>query len=230
MQFIIKTLLTKKKRCLMNSPQTIADLFSLPIELVDLLLEHGSIQKVNSGDLLGEKGSDPKRLALILDGVFAVDNVDYDGVNRLVGLLGPGSSIFENPIIMSYKVSTVVESLTQSTVLLIPIAFAKQLLNTNLEFNQFLLRQQASKTLYFAQILYWSHEKEMDRKIHLMLTLLSDTVRSRSLPLSNEQLASILGMSRNSVSKALKTLESSGAIRLDKGMISLQKEMREPLK
>lgn len=214
----------------MNSPQTIADLFNLPVELVDLLLEHGSIQTVKSGELLGEKGRDPKRLALILDGVFGVDNVDYDGVNRLVALLGPGSSVFENPLILSYKINTVVESLTQSTVLFIPIEFAKKLLNNNLEFNKFLLHQQASKTLYFAQVLYWSHEKEMDRKVHLMLTLLSDTVRSKVLPISNEQLASILGMSRNSVSKALKALESSGTILLDKGMISLQKEMRQPLK
>lgn len=229
MQSIINGSAINRIRQRMTTALEVAKLFDVPIELADLLLELGTVQTLQAGEFLGVRGQEPTHFALVMDGVFGVERVDHDGVNRLVGLLGRGSSIFENPIIMANKVNTVIECWLKAEVVLIPAGIIKSLLGENLELNKLLVRTQAKKTIYFAQLLYWSHEKDMVRKVHLALTLLGDTVNSSTLTISNEQLSTILGMSRNSVSKSLKALTEAGSITVEKGVITLLEEMRDPV-
>lgn len=229
MQSIINSSVINRTRRRMTTALEIAKVFNVPIDLADLFLEVGTVQTVQVGDFLGVRGQEPTHFALVMDGVFGVERVDHDGVNRLVGLLGSGSSIFENPIVMANKVNTVIQSWSKARVVLVPAAIIKSLLDENLELNKLLVRTQAKKTMYFAQLLYWSHEKDMDRKVHLALTLLGDTVNSSTLTLSNEQLSTILGMSRNSVSRSLKALTEAGSIEVEKGAITVLEELRDPV-
>ncbi len=106
------------------------------------------------------------------------------------------------------------------TALVLPISTVLELYENSLEFNKLTAQHLSQKLLFTSRILFISHERNSNRKVGLALDSLYRVTNKRSIPISVEDLAGMLGMSRNTVSKTLDYWEEQGAITNSKARVT----------
>ncbi|GAM55891.1 hypothetical protein JCM19231_5038 [Vibrio ishigakensis] len=194
-------------------------LFDISEELASELLMGAKVMDVEEGTVLVKQGSAPTHVIFVIDGVIGGVRETYDGSARMNALMTKGRIAAESGVIQDLRYYGSFSAFADSRVVLVDIEHAKHVLAQNREFLELLLRSQTSKLKYATMVHYASTERDKLAKVAAILEGISDFSDLDEIPLSKEQLAGLLGMSRNTVSQSLKTLEDRGAILQQKSNI-----------
>ena len=176
-------------------------------ELDDEQLDHiaaaGAVQSLQRGVVLFEEGAEPGEFYLVLSGRVAIAQESDDGRESLLAVLGPGELFGEMGFLDGSNRSAQARALEESTVLMVPYTELRLLYEDN-------------------PAALWSAVQLLARRLRTMDRALSDTVfldvmgrtakrllgmagdrDEFEMPLTQEELASMVGASRERVNKAI---------------------------
>ena len=188
-------------------------------ELDDEQLDHiaaaGAVQSLQRGVVLFEEGAEPGEFYLVLSGRVAIAQESDDGRESLLAVLGPGELFGEMGFLDGYNRSAQARALEESTVLMVPYTELRLLYENN-------------------PAALWSAVQLLARRLRAMDRALSDTVfldvmgrtakrllgmagdrDEFEMPLTQEELASMVGASRERVNKAIHAFAKLGWITHD---------------
>ena len=188
-------------------------------ELDDEQLDHiaaaGAVQSLQRGVVLFEEGAEPGEFYLVLSGRVAIVQESDDGRESLLAVLGPGELFGEMGFLDGYNRSAQARALEESTVLMVPYTELRLLYENN-------------------PAALWSAVQLLARRLRAMDRALSDTVfldvmgrtakrllgmagdrDEFEMPLTQEELASMVGASRERVNKAIHAFAKLGWITHD---------------
>jgi CRP/FNR family transcriptional regulator, cyclic AMP receptor protein len=161
----------------------------------------------------------------VLDGMVKVDSVTPDGRSTTFigvssgGWLGEGSLLKRE--IRAYEVVT----LRDSWIALMPLQTFDWLYETSLGFNHFLVHQLNARLGQFVALVQTGRNQTTTAQVALCLAQLLDptlcSATSNVLPISQEELARLCGLSRQIANRALHALQEDGLVRVQYGAIEV---------
>ena len=184
-------------------------------EQLDRIAAAGAVQSLQRGVVLFEEGAEPGEFYLVLSGRVAIAQESDDGRESLLAVLGPGELFGEMGFLDGYNRSAQARALEESTVLMVPYTELRLLYENN-------------------PAALWSAVRLLARRLRTMDRALSDTVfldvmgrtakrllgmagdrDEFEMPLTQEELASMVGASRERVNKAIHAFAKLGWITHD---------------
>ncbi len=193
---------------------------SLDADTKERLLGLATLQKVTTGTIVIGEFEASRALGFVLSGMLGMVKNLPDGRTHLIGFLVPRNSfgrLFNGP--SSYRL----EALTDATLLMLEREGLEAILRDNPEIAERLFVHLLDELDAAREwVLLIGGTKVVERVASYLLILLR---RSRPAhgsypavlhqPLSRRDLAHYLGTSRESISRAFRTLEDSGALRIE---------------
>lgn len=184
----------------------------------------------NAGQIVIYHGDKPDYVMFIISGTVKFYDIDQNGNEKIFHIGGVGSFF---PLFYSFEVKPHVEAfyttLQKSRVLLIPI-------------EEFAKRLQENATFAFRMLAWYA--EEMDHMVLRLMSLERSTAKQKLLqalmylsqqhsviktqrggwckvafPLSQQTLAELTGLTRETVNVTLKDIQEAGAVRVPKKMI-----------
>ena len=184
-------------------------------EQLDHIAAAGSVQSLQRGVVVFDEGAEPGEFYLVLSGRVAIAQESDDGRESLLAVLGPGELFGEMGFLDGYNRSAQARALEESQVLMVPYAELRLLYESN-------------------PSALWSAVALLARRLRAMDQALSDTVfldvmgrtakrlldmagdrDEFEMPLTQEELASMVGASRERVNKAIHAFEKLGWVTHD---------------
>ena len=185
-------------------------------DLDDGQLDHiaaaGAVQSLPRGFVLFEEGAEPDEFYLVLAGRIAIAQESEDGRESLLAFMGPGELFGELGFLDGYDRSAQARALEDSKVLVVPYGELR------------LLYENHPSALWSAVALLARRLRTMDRALSdtVFLDVMGRTAKRLlemagdedefEMPLTQEELASMVGASRERVNKALATFVRLGWI------------------
>ena len=156
----------------------------------------------------------------VLSGLVKLQSVPVQGrSSTFLGVacgdwFGEGSALKREP--RQYEVV----ALRDTELLCLPRAEFEQLRATSIEFNQFLVSQLNLRVSQAMAVIEAGRLRTPAQRVALSLSRLFWS-RSRKVSLSQDELASLVGVSRQTVNRALKTLVQHGLVTLEFGRVDI---------
>ena len=198
--------------------------FGYSESLTDILIKHGRVREFNKGVRVRSQGEEPKQLFFILAGNLALIRDNLDATEQLAGILSAGYLLNEAYFYFAQPLNEHAYTLTNVSCLCLPPQNVYYLIKHDLEFNQAMAFSLARKLRFSANLSYVGKERDMTIKVRKAVHYLFQYSNLTELPITITQLASMLGMSRNTVSRALKESEDRGDVKLLPGAIVLKNQ------
>ncbi|MBV1775873.1 Crp/Fnr family transcriptional regulator [Burkholderiaceae bacterium DAT-1] len=217
-----------------HSAQTFAPLLrtgswfaSLPDTLQSALLALAQVRQLAAGETLFVRGDAPDGLYCVVDGCIRVSGLTESGNEALLAMLD-APQWFGEIALFDRNVRTHDARAEVASVLLhVPQNQLEALLDAHPHFWRHMgrLLTQRLRILFGAveDLLLLEPTERVARRLASMATGYGalDGASKRMVRVSQEQLGTMLALSRQTVNQALKTLESTGAIRRSRGEIEI---------
>lgn len=193
------------------------------LELAETLAREGRILNYKAGDYVMEPGQPMKYVPIVLEGSLRVARKD-DAEDRELYLytLEPGSAC-SNTFGSLYGQSPSLEVLAEedSTVLCVPIRVVQELLHTNQEWMNFVLRSYQKRFDEALNALDDVAFRQLDERLLHFLVEKARRNDQNEVHMSHFEIAQALNSSREVVSRLLKRLESEGRVHLGRNRIEI---------
>jgi CRP/FNR family transcriptional regulator len=193
------------------------------LELAETLAREGRILNYKAGDYVMEPGQPMKYVPIVLEGSLRVARKD-DAEDRELYLytLEPGSAC-SNTFGSLYGQSPSLEVLAEedSTVLCVPIRVVQELLHTNREWMNFVLRSYQKRFDEALNALDDVAFRQLDERLLHFLVEKARRNDQNEVHMSHFEIAQALNSSREVVSRLLKRLESEGRVHLGRNRIEI---------
>ncbi len=181
-----------------------ADLFAeLDASAVAPIAAASELRKLRRGDVLFNEGDEPEDLYIVVSGRVAISNRSPDGRESVVALMEPGDLFGEMPLFDSHGRSAGARALEPSEVVVVPYAPVRKLYEDS---PVLLWRVVDMLTLRLrAMDLALADSVFLDvtgRTAKRLLELAGESDRFE-LPITQEELAGLVGASRERVNKAI---------------------------
>ncbi len=193
------------------------------IELAETLAREGRILSFRSGDFVMEPGQSMKYVPIVLEGSLRVARKDEaDDRELYLYTLEPGSAC-SNTFGSLYGQSPSLEVVAEedSTVLCVPIAVVQNLLHSNTEWMNYVLRSYQKRFDEALNALDDVAFRQLDERLLHFLHEKARRSDDRTVHLSHFDIAQALNSSREVVSRLLKRLESEGQVKLGRNRIEI---------
>jgi CRP/FNR family transcriptional regulator len=193
------------------------------IELAETLAREGRILSFRSGDFVMEPGQSMKYVPIVLEGSLRVARKDEaDDRELYLYTLEPGSAC-SNTFGSLYGQSPSLEVVAEedSTVLCVPIAVVQQLLHSNTEWMNYVLRSYQKRFDEALNALDDVAFRQLDERLLHFLHEKARRSDDHTVHLSHFDIAQALNSSREVVSRLLKRLESEGQVKLGRNRIEI---------
>ena len=183
------------------------------------------IRSVAPGENVCRKGDEPNHWLGVIDGLVKVSSVSREG--KSVSFIGvPAGGWFgEGSILKNERRLFDAVALRPSTVAYVPRSTFMLLLETSVPFNRFLIAQLNERLGQFVAMIEHGRLLEPDARLATELASLTNPLlypgNRRSIPISQAELAQLVGLSRQRVNGALKRLQEAGVVRLNYGEITI---------
>jgi CRP-like cAMP-binding protein len=176
-------------------------------ELEDEQLDHiaaaGTVQPVQRGVVLFDEGAEPGEFYLVLSGRVAIAQESDDGRESLLAVLGPGELFGEMGFLDGFNRSAQARALEESRVLMVPYAELRRLYENTpsalWSAVQLLARRLRTTDRALSDTVFLD---VMGRTAKRLLDMAGDRDEFE-MPLTQEELASMVGASRERVNKAI---------------------------
>ncbi|MGR5118944.1 Crp/Fnr family transcriptional regulator [Vibrio astriarenae] len=186
--------------------------YGMDDELAQLTLEKGRVRNVSKGSFLYYQEEWAEYIAFPLSGVLGFHSTSEDYAGIYYNLITPGTVLNDLQLILGGQMETEIKAATNCTVLLLTFNQAKKLLAEEPKFAQSLNVSMARKQRFFQDLFLIRNEKEPLRKIMRTLQMLASVTGDGVIPLNIMTIASLLGISRNTVGKSIRKLMSDGIL------------------
>ena len=177
------------------------------------------------GTLVCRKGEAVEAWVGVIDGLVKMANVSADGKPTSFVGIGPGGWFGEGSLLKDEPRRYDIIALRESAIAYMPRATFMWLLDTSMPFNRFLITQLNERLGQFIAMV--EHDRLMGPDARLARCLagmfnphLYPGNRS-SLPISQDEIAQLGGLSRQRTNQALQRLEQAGLLRIDYGGITV---------
>jgi len=197
-----------------------ADFFSgLSPELTGQLASIAALKKYQAGEIIFEEGDPGLGFHLLAEGRVKVYKSSADGKEHILHLFGPGEPFGEVAIFLSRGYPARAQALSDCRSVFFPREALRRLIARNPELAFGLMAVLSQRIMRFTRQLESIALKEVPARLAAFLLELAEGAARAELTLSKSQLASLLGATPESISRALGRLKSSGLISEEKPYI-----------
>lgn len=190
----------------------------LDIEEREALARAGRTRKLKRGELLFAAGDENAACATLLRGALKVAAIDEEGTERILALVHPAGFIGE--LFAPFAHYDVV-ALTDSELCVFPKSEIGRAVEHNPKLAQALLRRSQEDLLQSRELLALSGRRSASGKVAGLLMGLAEAASDSSchaaqsfeLPLTRGEIAGMLGLTIETVSRAITRFERDGVIR-----------------
>jgi CRP/FNR family transcriptional regulator, cyclic AMP receptor protein len=191
---------------------------NLTKELRRRVLAETSIRRIGAGGSVCRKGEPPKYWIGVLRGLVKIVTVSPDG--RSISFIGvPSGGWFGEGSLLKQEARRYDGiALRDSTIAYVPHRTFMLLLDSSVTFNRFLLNQLNERLGQFVAMVEYDRLLSPDARLAKELAGLFNPVlypgNGSSLPISQEELAHLVGLCRQRVNRALRRLQRDGLVRV----------------
>jgi CRP-like cAMP-binding protein len=179
---------------------------------LDLLADAAEIRAFNRGDVIFTEGDDPAELFVVLSGRIAIANKSIDGRESVVALMERGDLFGEMPLFDGLTRSAEARALEPSDVVAITSAPLRQLYESQPELLWGVVALLANRLRNTDEALADSVFLDVTGRTAKRLLELAGDADEFSLPITQEELAGMVGASRERVNKAIASFVRLGWI------------------
>jgi CRP-like cAMP-binding protein len=178
-----------------------------------------------AGSLVCSKGERVESWIGVVDGLVKMANVSADGKPMSFTGIASGGWFGEGSLLKDEPRRYDIVALRASQIAYMPRATFMQLLDTNVAFNRFLLIQLNERLGQFIAMVEHDRLLGPDARLARGLAGLFNPHLypgvGPALPISQEEIGQLVGLSRQRVNQALKRLEKGGLLRVEYGGITV---------
>ena len=157
----------------------------------------------------------------VIDGLLKMSNVSLQGQQITYTGLPPGAWFGEGTLLKREVYRYNIEALRNSTVAGLPLAMFWQLLERSIPFNRFVMTQLNERLGQFIAAREIDRNHQPDARVARSLASLFHPVLypgvGQLLRITQQELAYLVGLSRQRVNEALTALQATGLIRVEYG-------------
>ena len=180
------------------------DMFSdLSDELLEPIVNDADELDLQRGDILFQEGDEPNDLYIVTHGRIAIGNKSFDGRESLVALMEPGDLFGEMPLFRSDGRSAEARALEDSSVIVIPYSPVRNLYEENpvllWRVLDMLVDRLKSTDIALADTMFLDVTGRTAKRLLEMAGDLDEF----QLPITQEELAGMIGASRERVNKSI---------------------------
>ncbi|MBN40212.1 MAG: Crp/Fnr family transcriptional regulator [Acidimicrobiaceae bacterium] len=180
------------------------DLFSgVQKELLEPIVEQSSVQSLQRGDMLFSEGDAANDLYIVLEGRVAIANRSFDGRESVVALMESGDLFGEMPLFRPDGRSADARVLENSSVVVIPYVPVKSIYREHPEMLWKIVDMLAERLKVMDVALADSMFLDVTGRTAKRLLELAGADEEFELPVTQEELAGMIGASRERVNKSL---------------------------
>ena len=180
------------------------DLFSgVQQELLEPIVDQSSVQSLQRGDMLFSEGDEANDLYIVLEGRVAIANRSFDGRESVVALMESGDLFGEMPLFRPDGRSADARVLENSSIVVIPYVPVKSLYQEHPEMLWKIVDMLAERLKVMDVALADSMFLDVTGRTAKRLLELAGTDEEFELPVTQEELAGMIGASRERVNKSL---------------------------
>lgn len=192
------------------------------------VLSAARLRRFARGEVVFHEGDPPDGLHLVSKGRLAVRSLTADGDAAMLNLLIPGSFFGELALLhsgRSSRRSATVVALEAAETLSLSAAAFRQLCETHPRVEHLLTTLLAQRVEELSERLLEALYVGLDRRVYRRLVELSDVYGEEegiaTIPLTQEQLADLVGGTRPSVNQVLQKLAAQNLVELGRGRIEV---------
>ena len=179
------------------------------------------VSNAEPGDRVCRTGAPSTYWFGVIDGLLKMSNVSLEGQQITYTGLPPGAWFGEGTLLKREVYRYNIEALRKSTVAGLPLAVFWQLLERSIPFNRFVMTQLNERLGQFIAAREIDRNHQPDARVARSLALLFHPVLypgvGQLLRITQQELAYLVGLSRQRVNEALTVLEAAGLIRVEYG-------------
>jgi|TARA_Y100000817_G_scaffold292365_1_gene264533 CRP/FNR family cyclic AMP-dependent transcriptional regulator len=180
------------------------DLFSgVQQDLLEPIVEQSTVQSLQRGDMLFSEGDQANDLYIVLEGRVAIANRSFDGRESVVALMESGDLFGEMPLFRPDGRSADARVLENSSVVVIPYVPVKSLYQEHPEMLWKIVDMLAERLKVMDVALADSMFLDVTGRTAKRLLELAGADEEFELPVTQEELAGMIGASRERVNKSL---------------------------
>ena len=187
------------------------DMFSgLSDALLEPIAKESESINLQRGDILFQEGDEPNDLYIVTVGRIAIGNKSFDGRESLVALMEPGDLFGEMPLFRSDGRSAEARALEDASVVVIPYSPVKNLYKNNPDLLwrvvDMLVDRLKSTDIALADTMFLDVTGRTAKRLLEMAGDLDEF----QLPITQEELAGMIGASRERVNKSISSFIKLG--------------------
>lgn len=174
-------------------------------ELLSRIAQTGKVRNLVRGDVLFESGDDPDSLFVVLSGRIAISigNRPYDHRESVIALMDEGDLFGEMGMLDDSKRSAGARALEATAVLEIPYSAVRNELDNSRPLMWNVIKLLSNRLRAMDKALADSVFLDVTGRTAKRLVMLSDGNDQFTLPVTQEELAGMVGASRERVNKAI---------------------------
>ncbi len=179
------------------------------------------VGEAEPGDLVCRIGRAPTYWFGVVEGLLKMSNDNADGTSMTYSGLPPGGWFGEGTLLKRESYRYNIQALRRSVVAGLPLEDFHWLLDHSIGFNRFVMNQFNERLGHFIAAREADRLNNPDARVARNLAALFNPVLfpgvGELLRITQQELAYLIGLSRQRVNEALRTLEAQGAIRVEYG-------------
>ena len=179
------------------------------------------VGEAEPGDLVCRIGRAPTYWFGVVEGLLKMSNDNADGTSMTYSGLPPGGWFGEGTVLKREPYRYNIQALRRSVVAGLPIDDFHWLLDHSIGFNRFVMNQLNERLAQFIAAREADRLNDPDARVARNLAQLFNPVLfpgvGELLRITQQELAYLIGLSRQRVNQALRTLEAQGALRVEYG-------------
>ncbi|VWX60377.1 Crp/Fnr family transcriptional regulator [Burkholderiales bacterium 8X] len=179
------------------------------------------VGEAEPGDLVCRIGRSPTYWFGVVQGLLKMSNDNSDGTSMTYSGLPPGGWFGEGTALKREPYRYNIQALRRSVVAGLPVDDFHWLLDHSIGFNRFVMNQLNERLAQFIAAREADRLNDPDARVARNLAALFNPVLfpgvGELLRITQQELAYLIGLSRQRVNEALQTLQARGAIRVEYG-------------
>jgi len=198
---------------------------ALPPALAHRVATETMVRQAAAGSLVCRKGEAVEHWIGVVEGLVKMANVSADGRPTSFTGIPSGGWFGEGSLLKDEPRRYDIVALRDSTIAYVPRATFMALLDQSVVFNRFLLVQLNERLGQFIAMVEHDRLLGPDARLARGLAGLFNPLLypgiGATLPISQEELGQLVGLSRQRVNRALKALEERGLLRIEYGAVTV---------
>ena len=189
-----------------------------PAEL-EWVRRNTEVSKCERGQMVLLEGAASPGLLVVLTGSLKVCRIAPSGREQILRIAGPGDSLNDVPVFDGGSCPATVIAVEDSEVLTVPAPVFRELLARHSTVAVQLLQTFAQRLRHTTRLATDLTLLDVEGRVARALEIYTRTAANHEFPMTQSELASIVGARREVVARSLKEIEDEGAISRDHGHI-----------